>query len=44
MDRKLFDWNRTAADVFMSVFIAAVSGGTPMLIVTDSGIAFGVDF
>jgi hypothetical protein len=37
MDRKLIDWNRIAADVFMTVFIAAVTGGKPALGITENG-------
>lgn len=47
MNHQLFNWNQTAANVYLTVMLAVLTGGTPILgISPDNGgdIMFGIGY
>lgn len=43
MDRALFDWTKTANNVFITVLIAVMADATPVLGIKDNGdLLFGI--
>lgn len=40
----MLNWTDMATDIFVAVILAAMTGGTPFLVILEDGVGFGIDF